>query len=156
MTDNNHPITPPPELIQQWLGEYFGCIVNGEPSASERYLATQAARWGADQELEACCEWIYKLMDRGLEWSEVFIDHWESAELAAAVLDLENPEDDKAVEYVENQFMDRYGIDLNTFAELARRLVPLCAMDKSPLTDTFRKGFVRDGVYIVKTTSETP
>ena len=88
--------------------------------------------------------------------TEVFIDHWESAELAAAVLDLENPEDDKAVEYVENQFMDRYGIDLNTFAELARRLVPLCAMDKSPLTDTFRKGFVRDGVYIVKTTSETP
>ena len=21
-------------------------------------LATQAARWGADQELEACCEWL--------------------------------------------------------------------------------------------------
>ena len=59
MTNNFYsPITPPPELIQQWLGEYFGCIVNGEPSASERYLATQAARWGADQELEACCEWL--------------------------------------------------------------------------------------------------
>ena len=56
MTD--HPITPPPELLKQWLGEFFGCTVGGELSDSERYLATQAARWGADQELEACCEWL--------------------------------------------------------------------------------------------------
>lgn len=56
MTD--HPITPSPELVQQWLGEYFGCTVSGELSDSERYLATQAARWGADQELEACCMWL--------------------------------------------------------------------------------------------------
>ena len=60
MTDQQHPITPPPELVQQWLGEFFGCTVNGGLSDSERYLATQAARWGADQELEACCEWLDK------------------------------------------------------------------------------------------------
>ena len=54
-----HPITPPPELVQQWLGEYFGCVVTGEQlSDSERYIATQAANWGADQELEACCGFI--------------------------------------------------------------------------------------------------
>lgn len=58
MTDQQHPITPPPELVQQWLGEFFGCTVNGELSDSERYLATQAARWGADQELEACITWV--------------------------------------------------------------------------------------------------
>jgi hypothetical protein len=51
-----HPITPPPELVQQWLGEFFGCTVSGELSDSERFLATRAAQWGADQELEACCE----------------------------------------------------------------------------------------------------
>jgi len=51
-----HLITPPPELIQHWLGNYFGCIVSGELSPSETFLATQAAQWGADQELEACCE----------------------------------------------------------------------------------------------------
>ena len=55
---NQHPITPTPELVQQWLGNYFGCVVNGELSDSEKYLAIQAARWGADQELEACCEWV--------------------------------------------------------------------------------------------------
>ena len=58
MTDNSHPITPPPELVQQWLGDYFGCAVNGELSESELYLATHAARWGADIELEACVEWV--------------------------------------------------------------------------------------------------
>jgi hypothetical protein len=50
-----HPITPPPELVQQWLGEFFGCTVSGELSDSERFLAASAAQWGADQELEACC-----------------------------------------------------------------------------------------------------
>jgi len=52
MTD--HPITPPPELLQQWATEYWGnpgeLIGNGE-----KYIAIQAARWGSDQELEACC-----------------------------------------------------------------------------------------------------
>jgi hypothetical protein len=64
MTDNNHPITPPPALVEQWrtapeytTGEEMFTMV----SMSTRRLqevATQAARWGADQELEACCEWL--------------------------------------------------------------------------------------------------
>ena len=54
-----HPITPPPELVQQWLGEYFGCTVSGELSESERYLATASARWGADQELQECCHLLW-------------------------------------------------------------------------------------------------
>jgi hypothetical protein len=57
MTDQ-HPITPPLELVKQWLGTYFGTTVTGEVSSVELALATQAARWGADQELEACCEWL--------------------------------------------------------------------------------------------------
>ena len=54
-----HPITPPPELVQQWLGKYFGCTVSGELSESERYLATASARWGADQELQECCHLLW-------------------------------------------------------------------------------------------------
>jgi hypothetical protein len=51
-----HPITPPPELVQQWVDTYFG----GRISQSNFHvdLATRAAQWGADQELEACCEWL--------------------------------------------------------------------------------------------------
>ena len=49
----DHPITPPPELVQQW---WEATIPNIETSVKDQ-LCTQAARWGADQELEACCEW---------------------------------------------------------------------------------------------------
>jgi len=45
-----HPITPPPELIRKWNVDAVDA-----PIADKRYIATQAARWGADQELEACC-----------------------------------------------------------------------------------------------------
>jgi hypothetical protein len=41
-----HPITPPPELVQQWINE--------EDGLSAEHIATRAAQWGADQELEAC------------------------------------------------------------------------------------------------------
>jgi hypothetical protein len=57
------PITPPPELIQQWLGEFFGCTVSGELADSERFLAARAAQWGADQELEACVR-LLELSDK--------------------------------------------------------------------------------------------
>lgn len=57
MTDNNHPITPPPELVKQWQLE--GQHHTYETPLST-HIATQAARWGADQELEACLDEIYK------------------------------------------------------------------------------------------------
>ena len=84
------------------------------------------------------------------------INYWQSAELAAAVLGVEAPKTDKATESIEDQFVEKYGIDLDTFSEIAERLLPLCAMDKSPLTDAFRKGFVRDGAYIVKIATAAP
>ena len=55
MTQEN-PITPSTELVQQWVDTYFG----GKISQSNFHLdlATRAAQWGADQELEACCKWF--------------------------------------------------------------------------------------------------
>ena len=49
-----HPITPPPELILEWC-RGWNCTAE---LAALKGVATQAARWGADQELEACCEWL--------------------------------------------------------------------------------------------------
>jgi hypothetical protein len=51
--NNQHPITPPPELLQEWYQQERNCN-SGLDALKD--LATQAARWGADQELEACCE----------------------------------------------------------------------------------------------------
>jgi hypothetical protein len=42
-------ITPPLELVQQWEKE---AVHERDYNA---HLATRAAQWGADQELEACC-----------------------------------------------------------------------------------------------------
>ena len=67
-----HPITPPPELIAKWINNYFGCFVDGELSDLETAIATQAAQWGADQELEACIDWIS--VWHGLEHPELLIE----------------------------------------------------------------------------------
>ena len=50
-----NPITPPTELVQQWKR------TAPHPSNETKhyhYITLCAAQWGADQELEACCEWF--------------------------------------------------------------------------------------------------
>jgi len=53
---NQHPITPPPELVWEWTS------LANEEDGDEVWISitTQAAQWGADQELEACVEWLNK------------------------------------------------------------------------------------------------
>jgi len=50
MTD----FTPPPELVQRWLGEIWHEGTPVQVALSDEHIATRAAQWGADQELEAC------------------------------------------------------------------------------------------------------
>ncbi len=50
-----HPITPPPELVQQWMTEYTETKPN---CLGTEFIAARAVQWGADQELEVCCEWL--------------------------------------------------------------------------------------------------
>ena len=56
MTD---PITPPPELIGRWEEDWHHSKV--KHIELEDHIANEAAQWGADQELEACCRWLPKL-----------------------------------------------------------------------------------------------
>jgi len=51
MTDPS-PITPPPELVRYW-SRFQG---DTNPEALWFRIANEAAQWGADHELEACCE----------------------------------------------------------------------------------------------------
>ena len=55
MTDQ-HPITPPPELVGQWRHQWWSVDPDCENTDLQHYIATQAAQWAADQELEACLE----------------------------------------------------------------------------------------------------
>jgi hypothetical protein len=55
-TDNQqHPVAPPPELVQKWALEKG---YDQRDWLYELHIANHAAQWGADQELEACCEWL--------------------------------------------------------------------------------------------------
>jgi hypothetical protein len=54
MTEN-YPITPSLELVKQW--EIDATLNRRAASLWTTAFATQAAQWGADQELGACCEW---------------------------------------------------------------------------------------------------
>jgi hypothetical protein len=51
---NQHPITPPPELVWEWTS------LANEEDGDEVWISitTQAARWGSDQELEACATYV--------------------------------------------------------------------------------------------------
>ena len=46
-------ITPPRELTEQWASEK---CYDERDWLYELHIAARAAQWGADQELEACCE----------------------------------------------------------------------------------------------------
>jgi uncharacterized protein (UPF0276 family) len=58
-----HLITPPPELVKQWMdaphGLGFGCHpARSVPDETYAKRLIEAAQWGAGQELGACCEWL--------------------------------------------------------------------------------------------------
>jgi hypothetical protein len=57
MTDHDQ-MTPPRELVQQWVTEIWHEGTPVRVAASDLHIAAQAARWGGDQELAACCEWL--------------------------------------------------------------------------------------------------
>ena len=59
MNDNEHPITPPPELVQQWM----------DLPLSEEERLRAAYRAGADQELEWCCKWLEAHFHGMKEWA---------------------------------------------------------------------------------------
>ena len=53
---NQHPITPPPELVVRWKDDWFDAKI--KHINLEDYILAQAAQWGANQELEECVNYI--------------------------------------------------------------------------------------------------
>jgi len=51
-----HPITPPKELLKQWEDDWFKEREHADVLLVNAYAAGALA--GADAELEACCEWL--------------------------------------------------------------------------------------------------
>jgi hypothetical protein len=49
-----HPITPPPELVQEWWAK----ALKTPSEDAFKFLATRAAQWGADQQLAEDAKWL--------------------------------------------------------------------------------------------------
>jgi hypothetical protein len=73
---NQHPITPPYELIEEWIEQFKRDYPTYYSPVSK--IATQAAQWGADQELEACCEWFQEFY-KTESWVTHDLKHFRSA-----------------------------------------------------------------------------
>ena len=55
MIDNNHPITPPPDLIKEWIRE----ANHNEPMFAQ--VAVMGARWGFQQRDEEVAQLKWRL-----------------------------------------------------------------------------------------------
>ena len=66
-------IEPPTELVDQWVALWQ----DRETPIPYTMWFTQAAQWGADQELEACCAWLRKDLDAYelVALRAVYLDH---------------------------------------------------------------------------------
>ena len=65
----DHPVKVPQNLMGKWMDDWF------EDRENADVLLMQAAQYGADQELEACCEWF----DAHIPGYEMVVDRLRAA-----------------------------------------------------------------------------
>jgi hypothetical protein len=68
-----HSVGPPDELTETWIKEWHKTREYQGPQSRmyfrlSKYIAICAAQWGADQELDACCEWLREVNDHGFAY----------------------------------------------------------------------------------------
>ena len=62
MTDQQHSTTPPDSLVWEWMGSIDTALT---PTHTAQALAAKVARWSADQQLRACCDYLRQLQPQG-------------------------------------------------------------------------------------------
>ena len=79
-----YPITPPPELRRQWIDNDDFPFVSGTCDLLSitrdrlNSVMDQAVSWGADQELDACCEWFQEFY-KTESWVKHDLKHFRAA-----------------------------------------------------------------------------
>jgi hypothetical protein len=69
-----HPVKVPPELFTEWLSEAL-LQYDAKSGTVAEMVADRAAQWGADAELEACCDvlsgqWEWDMLSQCKGWKE--------------------------------------------------------------------------------------
>lgn len=116
----NDLITPPPELIARWKNNWLDAKI--KHINLEDYILAQAAQWGADQELESCCEWFVR------DWTDV-----QTADRLRAARRPKLPSlKEQALEALQSMRIDPVLIEgINVNADLrAKYKIILCALEQ--------------------------
>jgi hypothetical protein len=108
MTTTNF-LVPLPEQIDEWFDD--AVRLNSTP---KYYIARQAAQWGADQELEACCEWFVR------DWTDI-----ETADKLRAARRPKPPSLKEQALHELNDVYNRDKIDDSTYDTICRALEAL-------------------------------
>jgi hypothetical protein len=82
-----HPITPPPEIVREWQIKIEYCSKRADREA----IVAKLFQLGADMELEACCEWLKGTAHIGIDFELLHARRPKSPslkELALAALNI--------------------------------------------------------------------
>lgn len=60
------------------------------------------------------------------------------------------PEDELEEEELEEILYEHFDMNLDQLEMIVERLIPLCAIDKSPLSGNWYQGFAKDDMWIIK------
>lgn len=63
-----HSFIPPQQLVDKWVAMFEHC--------DDINVLTEVAQWGADQELDACCEWLSR---SGHQFAETYVAYLRAA-----------------------------------------------------------------------------
>jgi uncharacterized protein YjlB len=68
-------MVPPPELLKKWEDNWFDNEEHADFLLVNAYAS--GAQAGADQELEACCEWLQERINEG--WNPCHLENLRTA-----------------------------------------------------------------------------
>jgi hypothetical protein len=78
------------------------------------------------------------------------VEDFEATELFAAIIGKSEPETDEEIRAMDDECIDRFGIDLLQFTEIVSHLLPFCEHRNLALSGAPARGFAKDGAFICK------
>ena len=77
-----HPITPPPGLVEQWIAQIWHEGTPVKVAASDLHVATQAARWGWEQHRSSTTAMTWQPIDTApKDGTEILISDYDAIEI---------------------------------------------------------------------------
>jgi hypothetical protein len=78
------------------------------------------------------------------------VEDFEATELFAAIIGKPEPETDEEIRAMDDECIDRFGIDLIQFTEIVSHLLPFCEHRNLALSGAPARGFAKDGAFICR------